>query len=180
MCRRCAGLSPADAAPAFRARVEELGGTVLEPVWLGANAAHRVRCAAGHETRPYPTSLQQGGGLCRVCAGKAWDRFYVVAGLELVKLGITSGDPRPRLARHARAGAGEVLRLLAVEDAAELERAALAALELAGWRPVLRREWFDRAALAVVLDVAESLAGGGVDAGRCVPCNRSRRREGVT
>lgn len=52
---------------AFRARVTELGGSVIEPVWLGAKTPHRVRCVAGHDCAPRPASVRQGKGLCRLC-----------------------------------------------------------------------------------------------------------------
>lgn len=69
ICKTCAGTDSRAAEAAFRARVEVLGGTILEPAWLGAIKPHRIRCAAGHEVRRRPNSIQQGGGLCRTCAG---------------------------------------------------------------------------------------------------------------
>ena len=54
----------------FRARLEELGATLLEPEWLGSKAKHQAICAAGHECSPRPNSLMSMGcGVCRVCAG---------------------------------------------------------------------------------------------------------------
>lgn len=41
---------------------------MLEPLWLGNDIPHRVRCAAGHECQPCPHSVQQGQGICRTCA----------------------------------------------------------------------------------------------------------------
>ncbi|MFI0532336.1 hypothetical protein ACH3XX_20100 [Streptomyces scabiei] len=78
ICRACSGRDPKAAEAAFRARVEGLGGTVLEPSWLGANTPHRVRCADGHEVTPHPGSVQQGHSICRVCAAgseAAWGAF---------------------------------------------------------------------------------------------------------
>jgi hypothetical protein len=49
--------------------------------------------------------------MCGQCAGNIWDAFYVVTGDGIVKLGITSGDSRPRLNDHARDGYSEVLFL---------------------------------------------------------------------
>jgi hypothetical protein len=87
--------------------------------------------------------------------------FYVVADAERhrIKFGITSGNPRPRLLTHRAAGYREVVRLmtgLSGTAAPEIETAALAALELAEYRPIKGREFYDAAALAVVLDVADN------------------------
>jgi hypothetical protein len=77
---------------------------------------------------------------------------------EAVKFGITSGDPRPRLRAHARAGFTEVVRLAAGlpgSIAPDAERAVRAALALAGEKAVQGREYFDISCLAIVLDVAD-------------------------
>lgn len=160
LCRTCAGNDPLVAEAAFRARVKELGGEVLEPAWLGNDKPHRVRCRDGHESTPAPQSVQQGNGICRVCAGKVWDVFYVVADdiNDVVKFGITSGDPRPRLGVHARDGFDSVVRL--VEDlpgdlAPRLERAVLAALQDAREAPVRGREYFPARALGLILDLVD-------------------------
>lgn len=144
----------------FRARVEELGGCVLETEWLGVLKPHRIRCSAGHESTPRPTALQQGSGLCRTCGGKAWDVFYVVADdiNDVVKFGITSGDPRPRLGRHACDGFDSVLRLvegLPGDLAPRLERTIRAALEDAREAPVRGREYFPAHVLPLVLDLVD-------------------------
>ncbi|NDK24635.1 hypothetical protein FSY75_09135 [Streptomyces sp. TR1341] len=57
------------AEAAFRQRLDQLGAVLLEAAYLGSKRGHRVRCAAGHECRPRPKDLAQGGGLCRTCAG---------------------------------------------------------------------------------------------------------------
>jgi hypothetical protein len=113
ICRTCAGQDSELAWAAFRARVKEQGGIVLEPAWLGNHKPHRGRCAAGHECSPWPSSVQQGQGICRKCTGKAWDAFYVVVDEVngYLKFGITSGGPRRRLGAHARDGFDTVLRL---------------------------------------------------------------------
>lgn len=112
MCRTCAGSDPHVAEAAFRARVAELGGDVLEPIWLGSGKPHRVLCSEGHECTPTPSAVQRGGGICRMCAGKRWDVFYVVTDEDAntVKFGVTSGDPRPRLKNHARDGFNTIVR----------------------------------------------------------------------
>lgn len=161
LCRTCAGNDPKVSEAAFRARVQALGGEVLEPVWLGALTPHRIRCSSGHESTPRPTALQQGSGLCRLCVGKVWDAFYVVLNEEdqIVKFGITSGDPRPRMGVHARSGYDTVVRImvdLPLEIARPMEKAVMAALKLAGIEPVRGREYFPISALPVVLDVADN------------------------
>lgn len=162
ICRVCAGNDPATAEAAFRARVAELGGVVLEPSWLGVESPHRVRCPYGHEADPRPHDVMAGSGMCRRCAYRVWDRFYVVVNrvAARVKFGITSGDPRLRLAVHRRSGYAEVPRDVAVRDALELERSCRKALSLAGVSPVRGREYFDlSSALPVVLDVVDNWPG---------------------
>jgi hypothetical protein len=109
---------------------------------------------------PRPGSLFNGQGPCRVCSGKVWDAFYVVAApaADRIKFGITSGDPRSRLRTHHANGYREIIRLLTGLPgtvAPEIEQATIATLRLAGIRPVHGREFYDAAALPVVLDVAD-------------------------
>lgn len=161
ICRTCAGRDPKAAEAAFRARLEELGATLLEPVYLGNHAPHRARCAEGHECRPTPGHVRQGVGICRLCAGKTWDVFYLVTDTASghLKLGITSGDPRPRLVDHERDGFDTVLRLatsLPGDVAPELERQILSALRDAGERPVRGREYFPPRVQALVLDLVDN------------------------
>lgn len=160
LCRACAGNDPKVAEQEFRARVQALGGEVLEPAWLGTLKPHRVRCSAGHESSPRPTALQQGIGLCRLCAGKVWDAFYVVLNEDdqIVKFGITSGDPRPRISAHARHGYCTTVRLMAnlpLDVARPLERSVISALALAKIKPIRGREYFPASALPVILDIAD-------------------------
>ncbi|MBT3161522.1 GIY-YIG nuclease family protein [Streptomyces sp. Vc74B-19] len=160
VCKTCSGQDSAAAEAAFRARVTELGGTLLDP-WKGALAPHRVRCAAGHMANPWPTSVNKGYGICRTCAGKTWDVFYVVRDGEqgIIKFGITSGDPRPRLRDHAVDGFTQVVRLhrnLPDEVAPGLERTVLAALRDAREMPVRGREYFWDRTLQLVLDLVDN------------------------
>jgi hypothetical protein len=53
----------------FKERLAKIGATLLEPEWLGISKPHRVRCIAGHDCNPRPASIQQGNGVCCVCAG---------------------------------------------------------------------------------------------------------------
>lgn len=164
MCKTCAGQDSAASEAAFLARLAALGATPLYGAWAGAQAPHRIRCAQGHIGRPRPSGVLQGQGVCRTCSGKAWDVFYVVTSREVVKFGVTSGDPRPRLKAHAKVGLTEVVRLvvgLTGDAAPDAERAVKAALAAAGENPVRGKEYFDISCLALVLDVADSWLGVG-------------------
>jgi hypothetical protein len=89
ICRVCARMDPATAEAAFRARLSELGATLVEPSYLGSGRPHRVVCAEGHECTPRPGMVQQGVGICRVCAGKdpaAAEQRYLA---RLAELGAT-------------------------------------------------------------------------------------------
>ncbi len=165
ICRACIGTDPATAAAAFRRMLAEQGATLLEPLWLGNGKPHQAICAAGHNCQPIPSNVQQGGGICRFCAGKVWDVFYTVADQDKrrIKFGITSGNPRPRMSEHRRNGYREIVRMITElrgTTAQEMERAARAALTLAGIYPLQGREYYDIAALPVVLDVADNYLGG--------------------
>ncbi len=158
ICRICAGNDSANAWRIFRESVVGLGGQVLEPEWLGATSKHRIICREGHETTVHPGSLRSGQGLCRFCAGKTWDVFYVVTNAQQarVKFGITSGSTRQRLAAHRRSGYETVVRAItAFTDAPKLESSILATLRLAGLAPVHGREYYDISALGVILDIAD-------------------------
>lgn len=160
ICRTCAGQDPEAAWANFRARVEELGGDVLEPSWLGAVVPHRVRCGAGgHIVTPTPAAVQQGHHFCRKCAGKIWDVFYIVTGPAGVKFGITSGDPKHRLADHRLDGYAEVVgvwRNLPNDLAKATEDAVRARLKHDGMTPVKGWEYFPPDALATVLRIVEA------------------------
>lgn len=160
ICRTCAGQDPASAETAFRAVLAAAGATLLEPCWTGNNNPHRIRCAKGHESSPYPGNVQQGGGICAKCAGREWDVFYVLTNADesTVKFGITSREGRLRLSHHASQGYSDVVRLVAGlpgSVAPDTERAVKAALAAAGEKPVHGKEYFRIEALALVLDVAD-------------------------
>ncbi|TKA04902.1 hypothetical protein [Actinacidiphila oryziradicis] len=164
LCRICVGTDPKTVWQNFKARVEELGGEVLEPVWRGVDEPHLVTCREGHRVKPRPTSVQQGQGICRWCMGKVWDAFYVVQDpeREVVKFGITSGATRPRLRFHATQGFSTVVRAVTglPDDAApELETAVLAALVEAEETPVRGREYFRIAATELILRLVDQRLG---------------------
>jgi hypothetical protein len=157
ICKTCSGCDPLAAEAAFRARLDDLGAVALFAEYHGRNRPHLVRCADGHECRPRPSDVMQGHGVCRKCANREWDAFYVVASSGAVKFGVTSGDPRRRLLDHAAQGYAEVLLLvtgLSGALAPDTENAIRATLALAGEKPVRGREYFDRSCLALILDVA--------------------------
>jgi len=157
-------LDPATAEAAFRERLKILGATLLEPAYLGTDVPHRAVCAEGHLCTPRPHSVQQGQGICFTCSRSAQDALYVVRHIvePYVKFGITNGDGRDRLGDHARAGYRGVLRYYRglPKVAAEIEQAAIRALADAGMRPVKGREYYDVAALALILDVIDGWAAG--------------------
>lgn len=160
VCRSCAGTDPRIAEAAFRARLTELGATLLEPEWLGSAAPHRVRCVAGHECRPTPSNTRV-WGVCLRCRGWDSDAFYVLTDEDtaVLKFGITTGDGRQRLGRHASAGFTTVHRFLTDFPegvAPALERDVLSTLRLAGERPVRGREYFPASVLALVLDIVDN------------------------
>lgn len=146
----------------FRAKLAAVGGTLLEAKWLGSNTPHRVMCDAGHITRRTPQVVRR-GSKCRLCgrSRRDWDVFYVVADDKegIVKFGVTSGDPRPRLGAHRASGLDRVVRLLTnlpIDVAPDLERATKAALRLARERPLRGREYFGAHVLGTVLDIVDN------------------------
>jgi len=160
ICQTCAGRDTNVAEAWFRARLDEAGAVLLEPRWLGARVRHRVRCAAGHVSTPLPNGVQQGHGVCRYCAGKTWDAFYVVADEDagLLKFGITTGNGKRRLTEHRRAGFDTVHRFLpglADDVALSLERDVRAALRLAAEEPMRGREYYSSTVTALVLDIVD-------------------------
>lgn len=158
-CNWCFGNSSAGAESGFLARLAEMGATPSYDEWLGHGKPHKVICRAGHECFPSPTNVQRGQGICTKCAGKDWDVFYVMARPDGdIKFGITSGDPRARIAHHRRAGYSEVVRLftgLPEGWAKKTEDQCKSALREAHIDPAWGREYFPAEALAVVLDVAD-------------------------
>jgi hypothetical protein len=160
ICRVCIGTAPETAEAAFRARLEDLGATLLEPAWLGSQTPHRVRCSTGHKCRPTPSNASI-WGICLRCRGWDSNAFYVLTNDDtaVLKLGITSDDGHQRLARHAADGFTTVHRFLTeLPDgvAPALERHVLATLKLAGEHPVRGRECFPDRARALVLDVVDN------------------------
>lgn len=156
-CRRC---SHERCATQFEELVKAQGGAPLEP-YKSAAAKHRVRCAEGHEVKQTPAHLVAGHALCRRCAYRSWDAFYVLIDEVngLVKFGITTGDPRRRLRDHSKDGFDQVVRLhegLPGDVAPELERMIIGALSDAREESVRGREYFPIRVLPLVLDLVDN------------------------
>lgn len=172
-CSVCSGRDSATAEAAFRSTVRELGGEVLEAVWLGVNRPHRVRCVRGHFSTPLPGNVHRGQGLCQKCRGLEWTAFYVVTGARGVKLGVTSRDGSQRLNAHKRDGYHQVVRLildLPDGEALTVERVCLNAMADAGIAPIRGREYFPPEALPVAIDIVDGwfpeISKGRPDTGR--------------
>jgi hypothetical protein len=159
ICPVCSGKDPAASEAKSLSRLKDLGAVPLYETWRGTHEPHRVRCSGGHDCAPSPSDVLQGHGVCRYCVGKDWDAFYVVTSGQVVKFGVTSGNPNPRIRAHANQGYSSIVRLatgLPGTRAPDTERAVMAALALSGEKPVRGREYFDISCLALILDVADS------------------------
>jgi T5orf172 domain len=105
ICKTCAGHDPASAWHDFRTGVEAQAGRVDEAGWLGSKTPHRCTCAAGHRCRPRPNGVEQGQGLCRVCARNDPAEAEAAWHVRLAELGAADGgEPwagvmMPRLCR---------------------------------------------------------------------------------
>ncbi|MEV5929902.1 hypothetical protein ACPCSG_26965 [Streptomyces cellulosae] len=160
ICRTCAGQDPRLSEVAFRTAVEQYGGEVLGS-YVNSGTSVLVRCVKGHEVKVQPNNLRGGQGLCHICRGRTWDVFYTVLDedYDVLKFGITSGNPRARLRDHQRDGFCEVVRLyqqLPDGVALELEGCIKAALRDAGEKPVRGLEYFPGRALPLVLDIVDN------------------------
>ncbi|MGX6605672.1 hypothetical protein ACWKSP_26590 [Micromonosporaceae bacterium Da 78-11] len=87
-----------------------------------------------------------------------WDVFYIVAGENGIKLGVSSGDAKFRLGTHRLDGYAEVVRLLVGlpgDEAPTLERTCISAMSDAGIPPNRGREYFPLDALPIAVDIAD-------------------------
>lgn len=161
ICSTCSGCDPVASEARFRERLVELGAVPLYERWAGSNRPHRVRCNVGHESTPRPRDILQGHGVCRKCAHRDWDVFYIVANDEQrrIKFGISTGDGRPRLRTHRAAGYRRRIRLMTQlpgDAALEMEQSVKSTLRLAGELPEHGREYFGIHVLGTVLDVVDN------------------------
>lgn len=67
-CAVCTGCDPVNAKLWFENKVKELGGTIVGE-YVNAKTPVPIICNKGHRSNKLPTGLQQGEGICRVCAG---------------------------------------------------------------------------------------------------------------
>lgn len=158
LCPTCSKRDTVAAEAAFRkaaaaANVEVLGAYVT------ARTPVLVRCARGHLGKPMPDSIQSGQGFCKQCRYRHnWDTFYVVVNHQQgrLKFGVTHADERPRLRAHQAEGYRDMIRVIRdFPNAYLLEQNIIATLRDAGIQPAHRREYFDMAAMAVVLDIVD-------------------------
>jgi len=71
ICLTCAGMNPLAARASFLMAVAAQGGTLVEgAVYVNTHTPVQLICAKGHRCSPSPTSVRQGGGVCRACAGQ--------------------------------------------------------------------------------------------------------------
>lgn len=167
VCRICAKQDPETAERLFKEKLKALGAKPLYASWNGVGAPHAVMCKNNHLCFPWPTSVQQGRGVCRICKGSTWNVFYIVRNpvTRIIKFGVTSDDFRDRLNTHKRAGYVERLRVKeALNDAVLLERNLIQALRDAGTKPVRGREYFPESALGLILDITDNWQITGVAA----------------
>jgi hypothetical protein len=167
-CRVCQ-YSKKSSEPISRATYERFiqilaeNGAHLIGEWKGVGKPHHVRCVNNHDCYPHPNSILHGQGICIKCAGRIWDVFYIVHNRHAnrIKFGITSGDPRARLANHRAFGYAEqicVLTNLPGEFAKSIEDECRIALRNHGFTPIRGREYFNADALPVILATVEALA----------------------
>lgn len=108
-----------------------------------------------------PTNVLRGQGICKMCAWSAQDVVYVVVNstTNVVKLGITSGDPKSRTGNHKRDGFTDVVAVrqgLPEGVAYATEQATLRKLAEYGHDPVRGREYFPAELTSLILDLIES------------------------
>lgn len=78
---------------AFRARLDELGVTLLAPEYLGYAAPHPAICAAGHDCMPRPNNLRRGRGACRTCSARNPEASDATFRSRVTELGGTVLEP---------------------------------------------------------------------------------------
>lgn len=157
-CKRCAGLDRGQVEKEFVDRVSRLGGEVLGQ-FKTSTAAVSVKCGAGHLTKVSPNYVQSNFKIaCRRCTKRNWNIFYIVLNPIAcqIKFGVTSGNPKRRLAIHAKAGYTEVIKLLINVDAYSLETEVKKLLKAKGHKPVHGVEYFSTDCLSDILDMTAS------------------------
>lgn len=138
--------------------VEEANATI-QGAFKGTHKPIHIICEAGHNTYPCPRRVVHDGiSLCGQCY-VMHDIFYVVTRAKDggVKLGITSGEPKKRLCRHAYEEFNTVEFLvtsLPPGMADDTETRILKDLKSMGHYPVKGREYFGPEAQDIILKLA--------------------------
>lgn len=158
-----------------RARSEELDwfyrqaeaeGVTMDRRPTGPHQRTGITCPLGHEDRVNAMQAFKRGLVCRRCSGSVHNTpftvFYVVQHPEtsVVKFGVSRGSGESRLRQHAEMGYTTRHRKLVDLPgslAKEVEDHCKAALAAAGWCPVEGSEWFEGAALGLVIDTADRM-----------------------
>ena len=168
----CGGYALAEAARRFHANAAKLGVELLVRKYRGSQKGHSARCPEGHKFGLTPWDAYRAlqpeaedlgftrSNICTFCARMTPpDVVYVVTGPAGLKFGITNGSGRGRLHDHYLNGYTEVVRLrkgLAPKVAQDLEDDLRVAMRRAHYVPLHGREYFEIAALPLVLDIVDS------------------------
>lgn len=142
---------------------KETGATVIDRSPIKRKGGRKVRCRNGHASFiEVSFRFPRGGskGFCSTCAEYSHNVFYALHSTKLrqVKIGITSGDPRPRLRQHMMYGFNSVTCLLTdlpSTVAPDLEAYCINVLETLGFKPVSGREFFDEFAIEEIEELVE-------------------------
>jgi hypothetical protein len=67
-CAKCSGLDPVNAQLLFENRIKEFGG-ILVGNYVNSKTSVDIICTKGHPSSVIPNKIQQGRGICRICAG---------------------------------------------------------------------------------------------------------------
>ena len=68
MCLVCSGHDPDTAKQNFYDNIKKFGGEVLGE-YVRSSDPIKCRCSEGHNCNPIPNCIQQGQGMCKICAG---------------------------------------------------------------------------------------------------------------
>lgn len=133
-----------------------MGAVPVYEKYLGVSGLHAIICSAGHHVHTRPDNITQGHGICRLCAGRDHNVFYILGNpiLHQIKFGVTKNDPRPRLKKHKREGFTDFYECLeSFPGAYDLECKIKLGLAEAGFEPVRGREYFRDDALPFILSM---------------------------
>lgn len=162
ICIKCRAREQADIQIAlsrerFIIRLTEINATLLGE-YRGIKYPVAVRCDnCGHICNPEPNAIFNGQGVCKPCAWAKSDCLYLVYNplTDIHKVGITSGDPGPRIRSHRREGFTELVRIYTgLVRAYDIEQRILRLILDSGCSPVRGKEYFriDRSWIAGLVD----------------------------